>query len=203
MKLKEIIGSEVFSTLSPEIKAKYEKANLEDVSDGKYIPKSRLDAVLEKIGDYKEQLENKDKVIKDLKKVDVKDLQATIENLNKTIEQNNIKFAAKLEAKDFEYALQSSLSGYNCKNTKIVASQLDKSKIKLVNGELIGLKEQVEALKTSDSYLFNETSKIDSGNFDTGFAGSSKKTKGVNIEDFFTTLGKEKAEDIKNSGLTI
>ena len=37
MLLEKIIGSEAYNSLSEEIKNKYGKANLEDVSGGKYV----------------------------------------------------------------------------------------------------------------------------------------------------------------------
>ena len=66
MLLEKIIGSEAYNSLSEEIKNKHGKANFEDVSGGKYVPKSRLDTEIEKTNQYESSIQEMIKLKEDI-----------------------------------------------------------------------------------------------------------------------------------------
>lgn len=70
------------------------------------------------------------------------------------------EYEAKLQEQSYNFALESALSDAGVRNAKAVKALLDIEKIKLNSDKLSGLKEQLEALKISDGYLFNRPKKV-------------------------------------------
>lgn len=101
-----------------------------------------------------------------------------------TIEKESKEQLAE-QQKDF--AIKLALKDANAYDDDIVLSQLDKSTIKLTDGNLKGLKEQLDALKESKSFLFNQKTeapqspKIVSAGNPTG--GSEEKTLTQKIQE--------------------
>jgi len=121
---------------------------------GKMIPKSRLDEKIAEVNDYKQQLADRDTQLADLqsKANGNEELQAQIQALQQQNEQVKTEYQQRLQQKEFDFALTEALRDAKAKNPKAVKALLDTSTVKLV--ELIGLDEQLTALKTSDDYLF-------------------------------------------------
>lgn len=128
--------------------------------NGKYIPKERFDEVNTKKQQLETSVSERDKQLEDLKKStgDVEALKTqiqTLQNDNKTKEE-----AYKVELSNLKKnnALDLALTGAKVKNNKAIKALLDGEKIKLKDdGTLEGLSEQLEAIKKSDAYLFEET----------------------------------------------
>lgn len=128
--------------------------------NGKYIPKERFDEVNTKVKQLETSVSERDKQLDDLKKStgDVEALKnqiQTLQNDNKTKEE-----AYKVELSNLKKnnALDLALTGAKVKNSKAIKALLDDGKIKLKDdGTLEGLTEQLEAIKKSDAYLFEET----------------------------------------------
>lgn len=108
------------------------------------------------IEDYKQQLTERDTQLEELKKVDAEGLQAKIEELQQTNETQKTEYENQLEQQAFEHKLESTLSNAKVKNTKAVKALLDTEKIKLDGDKLLNLDDQLESLKESDSYLFEQ-----------------------------------------------
>jgi len=111
--------------------------------------------------DLKNQLADRDKDLSQLKKdnADNEDLKTTIKKLQddyKELEKSN---ADKLIAVQRDSALSTLLTESKVKNLKAVAALLDDEKIVFKDGQLSGAKEQIEALKESDAYLFETAPK--------------------------------------------
>lgn len=103
----------------------------------------------------KEQIAQRDKDLKELKKIDAQELQtkiAELEEKNKTLQEESNK---QLQETRRNLMLENSLMKANVKNSKAIKGMLDLDKITIENDELAGLEEQIKALKESDSYLFN------------------------------------------------
>lgn len=115
--------------------------------NGKDVEKAKGD-----YDDLKEQLETATTTIADLKKnnTDNEKLQATITDHEATI----AKLQQEATEKDFNYRLEDALKGSKAKNIKAIKALLDMDKVKLDGDSLTGLEEQLKALQTSDSYLF-------------------------------------------------
>ncbi|HZG12691.1 MAG TPA: phage scaffolding protein [Kurthia gibsonii] len=123
---------------------------------GKMIPKSRLDEKIAEVNDYKQQLADRDTQLADLqsKANGNEELQAQIQALQEQNEQVKTEYQQQLQQKEFDFALTEALRDAKAKNPKAVKALLDTSTVKFVDGKLIGLDEQLTALKTSDDYLF-------------------------------------------------
>ena len=103
----------------------------------------------------KEQISQRDKDLKELKKVDAKELEtkiAELEKKNKTLQEESEK---QLSETRRNLMLENSLIKANVKNSKAIKGMLDLDKITIDGDELTGLDDQIKALKESDSYLFN------------------------------------------------
>ena len=128
--------------------------------NGKYIPKERFDEVNTKKQQLETSVAERDKQLEDLKKStgDVEALKTqiqTLQNDNKTKEE-----AYKVELSNLKKnnALDLALTGAKVKNSKAIKALLDDGKIKLKDdGTLEGLADQLEAIKKTDAYLFEET----------------------------------------------
>lgn len=123
---------------------------------GKMIPKSRLDEKIAEVNDYKQQLADRDTQLADLqsKANGNEELQAQIQALQQQNEQVKTEYQQQLQQKEFDFALTEALRDAKAKNPKAVKALLDTETVKFVDGKLIGLDEQLTALKTSDDYLF-------------------------------------------------
>lgn len=121
---------------------------------GQMVPKTRLDAKIQEVNDLKGQLTDRDTQLEELKKVDAEGLQAKITELQTSNEQLKSDFEQKLQQRDYDYALDNALRDAKAKNPVAVKALLKTDTIQLVNGQFVGLDEQLTALKTSDDYLF-------------------------------------------------
>lgn len=116
-----------------------------------------------------------------------------------TYEATNETYKKELEAKDFNYAIDKAFGDYKVSDSKakLVKSLLENDKLKVVDGTVIGLKEQIEAIKKDHDYLF-EKEIGGTGSFETGGAGGKEPDQ---KESFATQLGKQKAEQIQAKGI--
>ena len=64
----------------------------------------------------------------------------------------------QLEQMQFDFALEKGIAASKPRNAKAVAALIDREKLKFAGGELIGLEQQLEALKKGEdtSFLFSE-----------------------------------------------
>lgn len=128
--------------------------------NGKYIPKERFDEVNTKKQQLETSVAERDRQLEDLKKStgDVETLKKQIETLqneNKTKEET---YKTELSNLKKTNALDLALAGAKVKNNKAIKALLDSEKIKLKDDETLeGLTEQLEAIKKTDAYLFEET----------------------------------------------
>lgn len=135
----------------------------------------------------KEQISQRDKDLKELKKVDAKELEtkiAELEEKNKTLQEAHDKEMSETRR---NLMIENSLMKANVKNSKAIRGMLELDKITIDGDELAGLEEQIKALKESDSYLFNieeptktidlgsghSTEKVDDNSFERKIMGLS------------------------------
>lgn len=143
-KLSEILG-ESFNQLPEELKNKYRDVDLVDSSQ--HVSKDKFDTL-------NEQLKTANTTINDLKKSnkDNEDLQTKVTGYETKVKE----YEKKIVDMQFNYALEGALKGANVRNIKAIKALLNLDNVKLDGENLIGLKDQLEALKESDSYLFTE-----------------------------------------------
>lgn len=77
--------------------------------------------------------------------------------LNRQLADLQAKYDNDTAALRLENALDAAVSGAKAKNPKLLKLAIDRSKLKLDGDTLSGLEEQVDALRKSDPYLFEQT----------------------------------------------
>ncbi|MBV4441145.1 phage scaffolding protein [Clostridium tyrobutyricum] len=203
-KLSEILGDS-FTKIPENIQKKYKDIDLVDSKN--YVEKTELDTVNNSIKDYKKQLKDRDKQLEDLKDKAKgnEELTAEIEKLKEENKNAAKDYEAKIEKLNFDTKLDKALTGAKAKNPKTVKALLNLENLKLDGEDIIGLKEQLEALKESDGYLFDENSnKTNSNSGGTGNIGNpgdsnnggSENNKGKSLGE---RLAAEKVEAVKVS----
>lgn len=134
---------------------------------GKTINSYKTDAEgkAKEVDDLSKQLKDRDKQLEELSKKASgnEDLQKQIADLQEANKQTAKDYQDKLNKQAFEFALERSLADAQAKNPKAVKALLNAEAIKLDGDKLLGLEEQLKALKESDSYLFAETTPTLSG----------------------------------------
>ncbi|NFO03129.1 phage capsid protein [Clostridium botulinum] len=200
-KLKDIIGEEAYNALSEDKRKELGKKEFEDVSNGAYIPKTRFDQVNEQAKEYKKQVGERDAQLKNLKEQykDVDGLKEKVEKLELDNKTQKETYDKQLSDINFSNALEKGLGAFNIKDKKLIMALIDKEKIKVDGDSVIGLKEQIEPLKTSHNYLFDKEVS-GTGSFSTGGdAGSGGQGEKKNTMEIGERLAKEKAEQMKGT----
>lgn len=115
-----------------------------------------LEAVTTERDNLNEQLAERDEQLEELKKVDAEGLQAKIDELQEVNETTRTEYEEKLHQQAFDFKLQEALTGAKVRNPKAVKALLDVESIKLDGDKLLNLDDQLEQLKESDTYLFEQ-----------------------------------------------
>lgn len=161
MELKELLGEELFNQVSEKLGDK--KLMIDDKN---FIPKSRFDEVNEAKKELEKQISDRDKQLKDLsvKAQGNEELTKQIEELQLSNKQIAKDYEDRINKMQFENALDGALTNAKCKNAKALKALLDIDNVKLNEGKLEGLEEQLNKLKESDNYLFDlETAPASTG----------------------------------------
>ena len=83
------------------------------------------------------------------------ELQGQLKDLQKQFDDSKAKAEAQLQATKKDYEIAAALSKAGAKNDKAVKALLDTEKVNFDdNGKLIGLSEQLEAVKKDNDFLF-------------------------------------------------
>ena len=132
---------------------------IDEVIDGSYIPKSRFNEVNEELKVLKKSIAERDSQLDELKK-SAGDNESLTKQIAELQEENSRQQKAHMDemaALRLDNALETALMSAKAKNTKAVRAMLDLDKIKLDDkGELSGLSEQLDVLRKSDGYMFDE-----------------------------------------------
>ena len=152
--LKELLGD----LYTDEVKKKVGDVKLVKLDEGKYIPVDKFNAKLEEVKKQKEQLDDYKKQLKDLEKKAKgnDDLEKTIKELRADNEKKDADYQANIAAQKKDFAIQSAIKDAQGKNAKAITALLDVDKITVDDNGIVGLSDQLEAIKKSDSYLFGE-----------------------------------------------
>lgn len=146
--LREIFGDKAitFDEFSKGVESK--KIKLADLSGGAYVSKEKLDAKIEELKTVQASLSEKDAALKKWDGVDLEKLKA--ENDAKTAELNK-----QLSALKKQNAVETSLLAENIQDLKAIKAYIDFDTVKVDDdGNVTGLKEQVEKLRTDKAFLF-------------------------------------------------
>jgi len=130
-------------------------AHKEAVKD--FVPKTRLDEVIEERNGLRDQVAERDKQIEELGKNagDNEALKNQIAELQAANTKATQEYQNNLQAARMDNAINLALAGAKAKNSKAVRALLDLAKIKVgEDGTAEGLEDQLKAIQKSDAYLF-------------------------------------------------
>lgn len=138
--IQKIIGgmkeNKIYTTTEEKIEERYNKLKEQKVA---------LD----------EQIKVANSTIEDLKKnnTDNETLQSKISDYETKVNE----YEKQIQDMQFNYAVDGALKGANVRNTKAIKALLNMDNVKIDGENILGLTEQLETLKESDSYLFETT----------------------------------------------
>lgn len=148
--LKEILGESYTEEIEKAVSAKIGKD---------FVSRSDFNAKNEKVKALEGQIAQRDEQLENLKKVDAEGLQAQIAKLQQENADKKAEYERNLEQVQFNHALDNALTKAKARDTKAVKALLTMEDLKLKNGEIIGLNEQLETLKGEKDYLFHSEKK--------------------------------------------
>ncbi len=148
--LKDILGEGYTEEIGKAVSSKIGKD---------FVSRSDFNAKNDRVKALEEQITQRDTQLEELKKVDAQGLQEQIAKLQKENENAKATYEKNLEKVQFDYTLDTALTKAKAKNTKAVKALLNMEDLKLKNGEILGLKEQLETLKGENDYLFQSEKK--------------------------------------------
>ena len=164
-----------------------------DMAEGKvYITKEqnieeRYSKVKNQKNELDKQLADRDKQIEEL----MKNNSSNTELLNQleALKQENLnsknEYESKISKLEFNYALDKALLGAKCRNTTALKALLRLDDIKMNEGKLEGLEEQLETLRENDGYLFEEVPGVNTGSVGNFGSTASSTNSG---SDFMTII---------------
>lgn len=115
----------------------------------------KVDGLESQIADLTGQIQDRDTQLEDLKKVDAKALQKTIDDLQESNKNKDTEYQDKLDKQAKDFAIDNYLRDQKARNPKAVKALLDLESISFKNNKLTGIDEQVTPLRESEDYLFD------------------------------------------------
>ncbi|MCQ9290697.1 phage scaffolding protein [Staphylococcus hyicus] len=171
--------------------------------------KSKSEYAQEEIDSYKKRIKEKDSELTDLqKKADNgEDLKEQIQALREAGKEKETQHQQEMNKLKLKYEVSKALTSAGARNERAVLALINTDELKLSNeGQgIIGLEEQLKALKDTDSYLFNVSENSndanngsnnqDNGNYNQHIndynAGSNQGNNGRGDDE--TAIGKSNA----------
>lgn len=148
-KLKALFGTDALTFEQLEEKLKDNKeVKLANLANGSYVDKRKFD-------DKVAELTTANDTIKGLRETVAKFDGVDVEKLKNDAQAWETKYNTDIAAVKLDSAVSVALVEAKAKNPKLARAALDMSVIKLDGDKLLGLNEQLEALKKSDAYLFD------------------------------------------------
>lgn len=122
--------------------------------------KAQVAALTTEKGNLTAQLTDANQQIEDFKGLDIEGIKNAAEDYKKKFEAAEAKAKADIEALRFDTALNSALSGAKARNAKAVKALLNMDDLKLNDGKIVGLEEQLKQVKEENDYLFESEENI-------------------------------------------
>jgi hypothetical protein len=153
MELKELLGEELYENVAEKLGDKYRLI----ANDGSYIPKAKFDEVNTMKNEYKSQVDGYAKQLDELQKKAAgnDELLKQIDALKQQNEKVTADFESKLMKANLDHAIERAIVDAKGKNPRAILALLDTEKVKIENDKLVGIDEQLKAIRTSDAYLFD------------------------------------------------
>lgn len=156
-----------------------------DEANKERVPRSRLNDKNEEIKELSSQLKERDTQLEELgkKAKDSEELTGEINRLKQENADKDAEYQQKLQQQTFDAKLSDALREAKVRNPKAVKALLDADSIKLDGDKLLGLDDQLSALKESDAYLFASDEKPALGGR-TPHIPTGQPSTGLTKEDF-------------------
>lgn len=153
--LKALFGTEALTWEQLEEKLKDNKeVKLANLAAGSYVDKRKYDDKVTELGTANE-------TIKGLKETVAKFDGVDVDKLKKDASDWETKYNTDIAAVKLDSAVNMALVEAKAKNPKLAKAALDMSLVKMDGDNLVGLTEQLDNLRKSDGYLFEEEPKKD------------------------------------------
>lgn len=183
-KLKAIFGTEALTWEQLEEKLKDNKEiKLANLAAGSYVDKRKYDDKVTELNTANETINGLRETVKKFDGVDVEKLKTDVSDWEN-------KYNTDIAAVKLDSAVDMALITAKAKNPKLVKAALDMSLIKLDGDNLLGLTEQVEKIKVSDAYLFEEEKKEPDNDFGARFFTGGKHEEKGSPDTFINALMK-------------
>ncbi len=124
------------------------------------------------------EIEGLKEIIKDAEETKMR--VGELEGINAGLEESVGRLTEELNNVKTNSAVSQKLLAAGAKNLKAVSALIDKNKVKIEDGNVLGLDEQLEAIKSECDYLFYEEAKASgmrhtsSGDFNDGFTSYAR-----------------------------
>ena len=139
-----------------------EKETIDEImkEHGTSIEKTKATAEEKIKAEFEKQISERDKQLEELKKVDV----TAYEQKIKEIQEENLKsktdFENQLKQTKIDLSIENALIKAGAKNAQVFKSMVDTTKIIVDNDKIIGLDEQLEAIKKDYAWGFGTEQEI-------------------------------------------
>lgn len=155
-KIEELLGAELFAQVQAALKGKGEggrDVTLVVGSDGSYIPKEKFDHQGEKLKAAERLAETAQRALDELKAAgDPARLAGELDKAKGEVAALKASYEKQLAEQELDFTVRGMLT--DAQDAALVAGLLDKDKLKLKDGQVQGLDEQVRALRESKPFLF-------------------------------------------------
>lgn len=152
-KLKEVIGEDFYKQIAPKLEGK----DLFFAEGKDYVPKARLDEVINTKKELEAQIVSRDSQLTELQKAAEgnEELTTKITALQEENTKSKESYEAKILQLQKDYALESALTKSGARNPKALKGMLDLEKCEFKDGAYKGLDEQIASVKKENDWLFN------------------------------------------------
>lgn len=155
--LKSIFEDKALTYADLEAKLKDNKEiKLANLASGQYVDKEKFERAETKAKDLETQLNTANETIKGFKDLDIEGLKKGVSEWEKKYNDDTKALNDKLINQTKSSKIEIALLAAKAKNTKAVKALLDEEKISLDGENLIGVNEQLEAIKKDNAYLFDD-----------------------------------------------
>ena len=174
--LKPILGDDLYAQVEPKLTAAGDKLKLANLADGGYVGKDKFDAAEQARKDALKTLGERDTQLAELKKLEPEKLQARITELETANAAEKEAAEKRIAEMEFDSSLNAALTGAKAKNAKAVAALINRDGLKLTDGAIVGLKEQLDKIKAENAFLFEPEKAGGSGFSDKTPPGGGEQT---------------------------
>ena len=158
--LRPILGEELFTQFEEKMQGAT-GITLANIADGSHIPKAKFDEVNGKLKTANQTITNLNNQL-----TAAQEKAGSMDELNSKVTQLTNDLAdrdTKIAQIGMRYRVKDELRSMGVRNPDMLLNMLDLSKVTEQEGKLVGLTEQVDPYRKSDSYLFNNTPAIRGG----------------------------------------